>query len=112
MERHQRRSLRMASVDLEETYVRVPRQELWRYIRKKGIIEDMYEMVMTLVRSSVDMKGRFSKTVGSHWGSPYGSRLFDCTVDVLTDQSSWCMTFGGNIIICSSGEEPGPGGSA
>ncbi|XP_076065064.1 uncharacterized protein LOC143039096 [Oratosquilla oratoria] len=105
MERHQRRSLRMASVGLEEAYDRVPRQELWRYIRKKGAIEDMYEMVRTLVGSSVDMKGRFSVTVDLHWCSLYDPCLFDCTVDVLTDQPSWCMTFTCDMIICGTNRD-------
>ena len=50
----------MVLIDLEKAYHRVPRQEVWRCMREKGvpekhvmIVQDMYEGARTLVKSSV-----------------------------------------------------------
>ena len=54
----------MVFIDLEKAYDRVPRQEVWRYMREKGvpekyvvIVQDMYEGARTRVKSS-DPSGR------------------------------------------------------
>ena len=50
----------MVFIDLEKAYDRVPRQEVWRCMREKGvpekyvmIVQDMYEGARTRVKSSV-----------------------------------------------------------
>ena len=52
----------MVFIDLEKAYDRVPRQEVWRCTREKGvpekyvmIIQDMYEGVRTRVKRSVGL---------------------------------------------------------
>ena len=62
MEKHRekQKGLHMVFIDLEKAYDRVPRQEVWRCMREKGvpekyvmIVQDMYEGVRTRVKSSV-----------------------------------------------------------
>ena len=52
----------MVFIDLEKAYDRVPRQEVWRCMREKGvpekyvmIVQDMYEGARTRVKSSVGL---------------------------------------------------------
>ena len=62
MEKHRgkQKGLHMVFIDLEKAYDRVPRQEVWRCKREKGVpdkhvrtVQDMYEGARTRVRSSV-----------------------------------------------------------
>ena len=49
-DREKQKGLHMVVIDVEEAYDRVPRQEVWRCMREKGvperyvvIVQDMYE---------------------------------------------------------------------
>ncbi|XP_026681425.1 uncharacterized protein LOC113468591 [Diaphorina citri] len=60
MEVHRDKPLVFVFIDLEKAYDRVPREEIWKCMRAKGtpekyvrIVRDMYEDVVTKVRSSV-----------------------------------------------------------
>ena len=64
MEKHRekQKELHMVFIDLEKAYDRVPRQEIWRCMREKGvpakcvmIVQDMYEGARTRVKSSVGL---------------------------------------------------------
>ena len=57
--REQKQDLHMVFIDLEKTYDRVPREIIWRILEKRGVsvtyielIKDMYEDVMTRVKTS------------------------------------------------------------
>ena len=65
MEKHRekQKELHMVFIDLEKAYDRVPRQEVWRCMREKGvpekyvtIVQDMYEGARTRVKSSVGLR--------------------------------------------------------
>ena len=63
----------MVFIDLEKDYDRVPRQEVWRCIREKGvhrkyvrIVQDMYEGARSRVKSSVGLTDKIPVSVGLH----------------------------------------------
>ena len=118
MEKHleKKRGLHMIFIDLEKAYDRVPRQEVWRCMREKGVPEkyvrlaqDMYDGAETKVRSSVGLTGNFYVNVGLHQGSALSPYLFDLVMDVITqgvrDESPWCMLFADDIVLCSTSRE-------
>ena len=62
MENHlkKQKGLHMVFIDLQKAYDRVPRQEVWRCMREKGvpekyvmIVQGTYEGAITRVKSSV-----------------------------------------------------------
>ena len=80
----------MAFVDLEKACDRVPRQEVWRYIREKGvpekyvmIVQDMYEGARTRLKSSVALTDMIPVGVGLHQGSSLNPYLFAMIMNVL-----------------------------
>ena len=67
------RELHCVFVDLEKTYHRVPREELWYCMRKSGIaekyvrlVQDMYEESETVVRCAIETIESFKVKVGLH----------------------------------------------
>ena len=66
----------MVFIDLMKSYARVPRQEVWRCMREKGvpekyvrIVEDTYVEARTKVKSSVGLTNTIAVRVGLHQGS-------------------------------------------
>ncbi|KAK3523473.1 hypothetical protein QTP86_033590 [Hemibagrus guttatus] len=75
-------------VDLEKAYDRVPREELWYYMRKSGVaekyvrvVQDMYERSRTVVRCAVGQTEEFKVEVGLHQGSALSPFLFAMVMD-------------------------------
>ena len=98
--REKQKELHMVFIDLEKVYDRVPRQEVWRYMREKGvpekyvmIVQDMYEGSRTRVKSSVGLTDMIPVGVGLHQGSSLSPYLFAMIMDVLArvikDISPW-----------------------
>ena len=74
----------MVFIDMEKAYDRVPRQEVWRCMREKGvpekyvmIVQDMYEGARTRVKSSVGLTDKIPVGVGLHQPAS-GRRLRYC----------------------------------
>jgi hypothetical protein len=93
IERYSERNkdLHMVFIDLEKAYDRVPRDVLWWTMMKKGvslkyisIIKDMYEGVVTNVRTCGGVTTNFPITVGLHQGSALSPFLFVIVMDELT----------------------------
>ena len=69
--REVQRELHCVFVDLEKTFDRVPREELWYSMRKSGmaekyvqLVQNMYEGNKTVVRSTVETVESFKVKVG------------------------------------------------
>ena len=74
--REGQRELCCVFVDLKKAYNRVPREELWYYIRKSGmakkyvpLVQDMHERSETVVRCAVGTTESFKVKVKLHQGS-------------------------------------------
>lgn len=118
MEKHRekRMGLHLVFIDLEKAYDRVPRQEVWRCLRVKGVPEkyirlvmDMYKGARTRVRSSAGFTRWLSVRVGLHQGSSLSPYLFDIIMDVLAEgvkeRPPWCMLFADDIVLCCTTRE-------
>ncbi|KAK3550919.1 hypothetical protein QTP70_008730 [Hemibagrus guttatus] len=110
------RKLHCVFVDLEKTYDRVPREELWYCMRKSGVaekyvrvVQDMYERSRTVVNCAVGQTEEFNVEVGLHQGSALSPFLFAMVMDQLSEEvrqeSPWTMMFADDIVICSESRE-------
>ena len=108
--REKQKGLHLVFIDLEKAYDRVPRQEVWRCLREKGvsekyvrIIKDMYAEATTQVRSSVGTTEKFKVKVGLHQGSALSPYVFDILMDVITlevrEEVPWSAMFADDIIL-------------
>ena len=115
MEKHRekQKELHMVFIDLEKAYDRVPRQEVWRCMREKGvpekyvtIVQNMYEGARTRVKSNVGLTDMIPVGVGLHQGSSLSPYLFAMIMDVLArgikDISPWCMLYADDIVLCGT----------
>ena len=114
--REGQRELHCVFVDLEKTYDRVPRKELWYCMRKSGIVEkyvqlvqDMYKEIETVVGCAIGTTESFKVKVGLHQGSELSPFLFAVIMDRLTDEvrrvPQWTMLFADDIVICEETRE-------
>ena len=100
----------MVFIDLEKAYDKELREVLWWTLMKKGvpvkyidIIKDMYDRVVTNVRTCEGITSDFSITIGLHQGSALSPFLFVIVMDELTraiqDELQWCMLFADDIVL-------------
>ena len=105
-----KKDLHMVFVDLEKTYDRVPRDVFWRVLKKKAvplkyvsIIRDMYERVVTNVRTCGGLTDEFSITIREHQGSTLSPFLFTIVINEITksihEDIPWCMLFVDDIVL-------------
>ena len=73
------------------------------------MIRDMYEGVVTTIRSPAGETNEFSITVGLHQGSILSTYLFALVMDELTrnilDDVPWCMLFADDIVLVDETSE-------
>lgn len=114
--REKRRGLHLVFIDLEKAYDRVPREEVWRCMREKGIPEkyvrvcqDMYRDVNTQVRTAVGVTDKFPVSVGLHQGSALSPYLFNLVMDVIVrdilEEAPWTMLFADDIVLVAETRE-------
>lgn len=112
MEKHREKQkvLHMVFIDLEKAYDRIPRQEVWRGLRKRGvpekyvrIVQECYRNVTTRVRSTVGTTDSFQVKVGLHQGSALSPLLFNIVFDVITEnvreEPPWCVLYADDIVL-------------
>ncbi|KAK1610242.1 hypothetical protein QYE76_033915 [Lolium multiflorum] len=93
MERYmeQKKDLHMVFIDLEKAYDKIPRNVMWWALEKHKVpikyitlIKDMYDNVVTSVRTSDGDTDDFPIRIGLHQGSALSPYLFDLVMDEVT----------------------------
>ena len=108
--REKQKGLYVAFIDLEKAYDRVPRSEVWRCMREKGVsekyvrlVQDMYAEVTSHVNSCVGTTEEFEIRVGLHQGSALSPYLFDLIMDIISEgvrrNAPWAMLFADDIVL-------------
>jgi hypothetical protein len=87
-DKKQKKGLHMVFIDLEKTYNKVPRNIMWWALQKHKVsikyitlIKDMYDNVVTSVRTSDRDTNDFPINIGLHQGSALSSYLFVLVMD-------------------------------
>ena len=112
MERYkeQKKDLHMVFIDLEKAYDKVPRNVMWWALEKHKvptkyitIIKDMYDHVVTSVRTSDGDTDDFPIKIGLHQGSALSPYLFALVMDEVTRDIQgdipWCMLFADDVVL-------------
>ena len=105
----------MVFLDLEKAYDTVPREEIWRCLRLKGVpepyvhlIQDMYYNCTTVVRSAAGVSSEFQVQVGLHQGSALSTFLFIMMLDEMTRDLAreipWTLLFADDGFLCEGNE--------
>ena len=101
----------MVFVDLEKAYDRVPRDLIGWAPGKKNIpeayitiIQDMYKVTKTRVKTRCGLTQYFNIEVGLHQGSTLSPLLFITIMDMLSSSIQrdprWAMLFAYDLVIC------------
>ncbi|XP_064118973.1 uncharacterized protein LOC135223981 [Macrobrachium nipponense] len=102
--------------EVQRAYHRVPHQEIWGYVRERGVMEkyvrmikDLYRNVKTSVRSTVGRTKNFQVGVRPHQGSALSPLLFNIALDVLTEgvreESPWCLLYADDKVLVAKNRE-------
>ncbi|KAF0764561.1 uncharacterized protein FWK35_00003122 [Aphis craccivora] len=105
----------MIFINLEKAHDRVPREILkWALMKKSlpkaciNIIEDMYEVSNTKVKSLVGKTEDFRAGVREYHGSALSPNLFSLVIDKITKRIQgevpWCMLFADDIVLIGESE--------
>jgi hypothetical protein len=108
--REQKKDLYMIFIDVEKAYDKVSRNDMWWALQKHKVsskyitlIKDMYNNVMTSVRTSDGDTNDFSINIGLHQGSALSSYLFALVMDEVTRDIQggilWCMLFADDVVL-------------
>jgi hypothetical protein len=100
----------MIFIDLEKAYDKVPRNVMWWALQKHKVsskyitlIKDMYDNVVTIVRTSDRDTNDFPINIGLHQGSALSPYLFALVMDeVIRDIQGgipWCMLFADDVVF-------------
>jgi hypothetical protein len=108
--REQKKDLYMIFIDLEKTYDKVPRNVMWWALQKYEIsskyitlIKDMYDNIVTSVRTSDGNTNDFPINIGLHQGSTLSHYLFALVMDEVTRDIQggipWCILFVDDVVL-------------
>ena len=109
------KNIRMTFIDLEKSYDRIPREDIWRCSRERNVpekyirlVQDMYRGCKTVVRSAALESNSFGVEVGLHQCSALSPYLFLLLMDVLTEDVRkdvpGSMIFADDIVLCGDDE--------
>jgi hypothetical protein len=107
--REQKKDQNMVFIDLEKAYD-VPRNVMWWALQKYKVstkyitlIKDMYDNVVTSVRTSDGDTNGFPINIGLHQGSTLSPYLFTLMMDETTREIQggipWCMLFADDVVL-------------
>ena len=105
--REQKKDLHMVFIDLEKAYDKIPRNVMWWALEKHKVpakyitlIKDMYNNVVTSVRTSDVDTDDFPIKIGLHQGSALSPYLFALVMDeVIQGDIPWCMLFADDVVL-------------
>ena len=108
--REQKKDMHMVFIDLEKAYDKVPRNIMWWALQKHKVstkyitlIKDMYDNVVTSVRTSDGDTNDFPINIGLHQGSALSPYLFALVMDEVTRDIQggipWCMLFADDVVL-------------
>ena len=108
--REQKKDLHMVFIDLEKAYDKIPRNVMWWALEKHKVpakyitlIKDMYNNVVTSVRTSDVDTDDFPIKIGLHQGSALSPYLFALVMDEVTrgiqGDIPWCMLFADDVVL-------------
>src|SRR3954469_18261478 len=112
MERYkeQKKDLHMVFIDLEKAYDKIPWNVMWWALEKHKVltkyitlIKDMYDNVVTSVRTTDGDTDDFPIKRGLHQGSTLSPYLFTLVMDEVTRDIQvdipWCMLFADDVVL-------------
>ena len=108
--REHKKDLHMVFIDLEKAYDKIPRNVMWWALEKHKVpakyitlIKDMYDNVVTSVRTSDVDTDDFPIKIGLHQGSALSPYLFALVMDEVTrgiqGDIPWCMLFADDVVL-------------
>ena len=108
--REHKKDLHMVFIDLEKAYDKIPRNVMWWALEKHKVpakyitlIKDMYNNVVTSVRTSDVDTDDFPIKIGLHQGSALSPYLFALVMDEVTRDIQgdipWCMLFADDVVL-------------
>jgi hypothetical protein len=100
----------MVFINLEKAYDKVSRNIMWWTLQKHKIstkyitlIKDMYDNVVTSIRTSDVDTNDFPINIGLHQGSALSPYLFALVMDEVTRDMqggiTWCMLFTDDVVL-------------
>jgi hypothetical protein len=106
----QKKDLHIIFIELEKAYDKVPTNVmLWALQKHKvsskyiTLIKNMYDNVVTIVRTSDGDTNDFPINIGLHQGSALSPYLFALVIDEVTRDIEggipWCMLFADNVVL-------------
>jgi hypothetical protein len=108
--RKQKKDLHMVFIDLEKAYDKVTRNVMWWALQKHKVstqyitlIKDMYDNIVTSVRTSDGDTNDFPINIGLYQGSTLNLYLFALVMDEVTRDIQggipWCMLLADDVIL-------------
>jgi hypothetical protein len=108
--REQKKYLHMIFIDLEKTYDKVTRNVMWWVLQKHKVsskyitlLTDLYDNVVTSVRTSDGDTNDFLINIGLRQGSALSPYLFTLVMDEVTRDIQvgipWCILFTDDVVL-------------
>jgi hypothetical protein len=108
--REQKKDMHMVFIDLKKAYDKVSKNIMWWALQKHKVstkyitlIKDIYDNIVTSVRTSDGDTNDFLINIGLHQGSALSPYLFTLVMDEVTRDIQggipWCMLFADDVVL-------------